>query len=343
MRLVRHRRRLRRPLPLGRPLRLPCEALAATPPHALALACARTTHPQAPAAAARLPCGLRGAVRAAAAAAGAGADYRSRAPKDVRVLVVGATGYIGKFVVKELVARGYDVVAFARERSGIGGKQGAEDVRRELPGADVRFGDVMSIESLKREGFQGKKVDVVVSCLASRTGARAAAAVPAGPPAAVACSAQVAARSLLAARAAGEWPRCQAAAANCRARHLPAPSLLTHRPRRPSCPPPCRRQVASRTAGTWTTRPRSTRSRRGARRAPATLCCSPPSACRSRCWSSSAPSWRSRRSCRRVLERGFWVHRAPLVRAARVLMQGRGGAPLCCRSTLAGHWTCGLP
>ena len=27
-------------------------------------------------------------------------DWRSRAPKDVRVLVVGATGYIGKFVVR---------------------------------------------------------------------------------------------------------------------------------------------------------------------------------------------------------------------------------------------------
>ncbi len=38
--------------------------------------------------------------------------------------------------------------------------------------------------------------------------------------------------------------------------------------------------------------------RLGASRAPATLCCSAPSACRSRCSSSSAPSWHSRRSCR---------------------------------------------
>ncbi|MEI7749209.1 MAG: NmrA family NAD(P)-binding protein, partial [Chlorobiaceae bacterium] len=37
-----------------------------------------------------------------------------------RVFVVGATGYIGKFVVRELVGRGYDVVSFVRERSGIG-------------------------------------------------------------------------------------------------------------------------------------------------------------------------------------------------------------------------------
>jgi hypothetical protein len=104
-------------------------------------------------------------------AAAAGGDYRQRAPADVRVLVVGATGYIGKFVVKELVARGYNVVAFAREKSGIGGKQGQEDVRRELAGADVRFGDVGSMDSLSAVAFKDK-VDVVVSCLASRTGAR---------------------------------------------------------------------------------------------------------------------------------------------------------------------------
>jgi divinyl chlorophyllide a 8-vinyl-reductase len=69
-------------------------------------------------------------------------DYRQRPKSGVRVLVVGATGYIGKFVVRELVRRGYDVVAFARERSGIGGKQTEEDVRQELRGAGGRAGAV---------------------------------------------------------------------------------------------------------------------------------------------------------------------------------------------------------
>jgi divinyl chlorophyllide a 8-vinyl-reductase len=124
------------------------------------------------AAAPRQPRAARQLARAVAAAAGG--DYRQRAPGDVRVLVVGATGYIGKFVVKELVARGYNVVAFAREKSGIGGKQGQEDVLRELAGADVRFGDVGSMDSLSAVAFKDK-VDVVVSCLASRTGARAGA------------------------------------------------------------------------------------------------------------------------------------------------------------------------
>ena len=55
-------------------------------------------------------------------AAAAASDYRTREKKDVRVLVVGSTGYIGNFVTKELIARGFNVVAFAREQSGVGGK-----------------------------------------------------------------------------------------------------------------------------------------------------------------------------------------------------------------------------
>ena len=39
-------------------------------------------------------------------------DFRERPAADIRVVVFGATGYIGRFVVKELVKRGYQVVAF---------------------------------------------------------------------------------------------------------------------------------------------------------------------------------------------------------------------------------------
>jgi divinyl chlorophyllide a 8-vinyl-reductase len=96
-------------------------------------------------------------------------DYRSKSPSDVRVLVVGATGYIGKYVVQELVKRGYQVVAFCREKSGIGGKQTMEDTKDAFKGAEVVFGDVTNMDSLSKVGFE-KPVDVVVSCLASRTG-----------------------------------------------------------------------------------------------------------------------------------------------------------------------------
>ena len=78
------------------------------------------------------PCRCEAAAAAADAssAPSISADYRQRDAKDVRVLVVGATGYIGKFVVRELVKRGYDVVALARERSGVGGKATRDDVQR---------------------------------------------------------------------------------------------------------------------------------------------------------------------------------------------------------------------
>lgn len=75
----------------------------------------------------------RGSCMCGAAAASAPSpsdDWRQREPKDVRVLVVGATGYIGKFVTKELIKRGYETVALAREASGIKGKSTPEDVRK---------------------------------------------------------------------------------------------------------------------------------------------------------------------------------------------------------------------
>ncbi len=87
-----------------------------------------------------------------------------------RVFVVGATGYIGKFVVRELVGRGYDVVSFVRERSGIGSATTADEVCAQLKGSQVRFGDVSSMNSLMKNGIRGEHFDVVVSCLTSRNG-----------------------------------------------------------------------------------------------------------------------------------------------------------------------------
>lgn len=107
----------------------------------------------------------------AAAQATAPESYRTKPREQQRVLVVGATGYIGKYVVKELLARGFDVVVFARSNSGIGGKASADETRSLFQGADVRFGDVTDVQSLAATAF-AKPVDVVVSCLASRTGGK---------------------------------------------------------------------------------------------------------------------------------------------------------------------------
>lgn len=86
-------------------------------------------------------------------------------------MVVGATGYIGRFVTKELVCRGFNVIAVAREKSGVGGKADADKTRAELAGGDVRFGDVTDAASFTSL-LGDTRLDVVVSCLASRTGGK---------------------------------------------------------------------------------------------------------------------------------------------------------------------------
>ena len=119
---------------------------------------------------------LRGAKRAGAKPARGALSVRSAIadlPKEnsaTKVLVVGGTGYIGKFVVRELCAQGYDVTAFVREKSGIGGKQGEAEARALFPDATVKFGSVASVDSIRDDAFDGAGFDVVVSCLASRTG-----------------------------------------------------------------------------------------------------------------------------------------------------------------------------
>jgi divinyl chlorophyllide a 8-vinyl-reductase len=87
-----------------------------------------------------------------------------------RIFVVGATGYIGRFVTRELVSRGYDVVSFARRRSGVNASTTEEQTCQQLRGAEVRFGDVSDMDSLLRDGIKGERFDVVVSCLTSRNG-----------------------------------------------------------------------------------------------------------------------------------------------------------------------------
>lgn len=87
-----------------------------------------------------------------------------------RVVVLGATGTIGRATVRALVARGHEVVCFVRPRAGVGGALAADDSVRLLAGASVRFGDVGDPASLQRDGFRGERFDVLVSCLASRTG-----------------------------------------------------------------------------------------------------------------------------------------------------------------------------
>jgi divinyl chlorophyllide a 8-vinyl-reductase len=78
-----------------------------------------------------------------------------------RVVIVGATGYIGKFVVRESVRRGYETVAVSRTLQ-IGSKE-------IFDGAEIVVADVTDENSLKKKVFD-KHADAVINCLASRTG-----------------------------------------------------------------------------------------------------------------------------------------------------------------------------
>jgi divinyl chlorophyllide a 8-vinyl-reductase len=87
-----------------------------------------------------------------------------------RVFVLGASGTIGQATVRALVRRGHEVVCLLRPRAGAGGRLGAEELAHLLPGAELRWGDATDAGSLARDGFRGERFDVLVSCLASRTG-----------------------------------------------------------------------------------------------------------------------------------------------------------------------------
>ncbi|MBU1212256.1 MAG: NAD(P)H-binding protein [Alphaproteobacteria bacterium] len=87
-----------------------------------------------------------------------------------RVLVLGATGTIGRATAQVLVRRGYEVICFVRPAAGVDGAQDLDRCHGLSQGAALRFGDVTDPHSLARDGFRGERFDAVVSCLASRTG-----------------------------------------------------------------------------------------------------------------------------------------------------------------------------
>ncbi len=79
------------------------------------------------------------------------------------VLLAGATGYIGRAVAAELVARGYRVVALVRSTPV---DEGSLDY---LCGCDVRVARVTDAASLA-QALGNLTVDAIVSCIASRNG-----------------------------------------------------------------------------------------------------------------------------------------------------------------------------
>ena len=90
-------------------------------------------------------------------------------PRSRRLLVLGATGTIGRAAVRALLQRGHEVVCFVRPRAG--GNPTQSSIYGGLEGAELRFGDVSDPVSLARDGICGERFDALLSCMASRTGA----------------------------------------------------------------------------------------------------------------------------------------------------------------------------
>ena len=81
-----------------------------------------------------------------------------------RIFVLGGTGTIGRATVSTLAQRGHDVVCLVRR------KPGRTEEQKSTGRVTVRLGDVTDPDSIARDGFCGERFDVLVSCLASRTG-----------------------------------------------------------------------------------------------------------------------------------------------------------------------------
>lgn len=82
-------------------------------------------------------------------------------PPGGRVLLAGATGYIGRFVTRELVARGYRVVCPVRDDVALPG---------ELPHIEKHIVNVCDSAAMSTLNLGDEPLAAVISCLASRSG-----------------------------------------------------------------------------------------------------------------------------------------------------------------------------
>ena len=90
--------------------------------------------------------------------------------KPRRVLVLGGTGTIGRASVRALMARGHEVVCPVRPTLRATDRPSSNGADSGISGAQLRPCDVTDPASLARDGLRGERFDVLLSCLASRTG-----------------------------------------------------------------------------------------------------------------------------------------------------------------------------
>lgn len=91
----------------------------------------------------------------------------------MRVALFGATGTIGRATVRALLDHGHEVICPVRQRAGVDGKMNTDSMRALLEGAELHIVDGGSVAALQPEFFGQRRIDAVISCLASRTGSPA--------------------------------------------------------------------------------------------------------------------------------------------------------------------------
>jgi divinyl chlorophyllide a 8-vinyl-reductase len=101
-----------------------------------------------------------------------------------RILVLGASGTIGRAVVRSLIDHGHEAVCLVRPRATLArAPRDSADAAlahpsRDIPdtalaGAELRYGLATDPASLRDHGLRGERFDALISCLASRTGSPA--------------------------------------------------------------------------------------------------------------------------------------------------------------------------
>ncbi len=91
----------------------------------------------------------------------------------MRVALFGVTGTIGRATAHALLDEGHDVVCPVRSRAGAKARPAVQEIAAALPGVELRVSDGGSLLSGQADFFRRERIDAVVSCLASRTGAPA--------------------------------------------------------------------------------------------------------------------------------------------------------------------------
>ena len=92
--------------------------------------------------------------------------------KTLSVLVIGATGTAGQATVSALLDEGHNVTCLIRQKTTLAGAS-PQSANFQLPDTvKIHYGDVTTTSSTIQASFGTNRFDVLVSCLASRTGVK---------------------------------------------------------------------------------------------------------------------------------------------------------------------------